>query len=306
MPAKSNLTKFINYEAVIKQPLILKSAQSLDVSVDVLRLDLIHTVVSGNKFFKLRLAIENALEANVAGILSFGGAYSNHLVALAYLCNAAGLQCIGVIRGEQPAILSPTLNDAIGYGMKPIFVNRSRYADKEELNITFQRDHPGYKIIQEGGQSAEGVEGATDILRLTDSSAYDFIACAVGTGTMMAGLARSSSPIQQVLGISSLKLSPGNMIEDFVRSHSPGTNIDFCYDYHFGGYAKKTNGLIAFMNGLWTEHQLPTDFVYTAKLIYAINDLITKKQFTPGTRILAIHSGGLQGNRSIADKLVFS
>jgi 1-aminocyclopropane-1-carboxylate deaminase len=305
MPAISNLTKFVNYEAVIKQPLLLKACQSADVSVDVLRLDLIHPVISGNKFFKLKVAIATALGANISGILSFGGAYSNHLVALAYLCNAVGLQCIGVIRGEQPATFSTTLNDAIGYGMKPIFVSREQYADKKQLNMFFEKEYPGFKIIPEGGQSVEGVEGATEILRLTGSSSYDIIACAVGTGTMMAGLVRGSTENQRLIGVSSLKLTPGNLIEDFINLHSAGKRIGIYYDYHFGGYAKKTNELIAFMNQLWKEHQLPTDFVYTAKLMYAINDLVEKKEFSPGTKILAIHSGGLQGNRSIAEKLVF-
>ncbi|HTE23481.1 1-aminocyclopropane-1-carboxylate deaminase/D-cysteine desulfhydrase [Flavitalea sp.] len=304
MPAISNLTKLINREAIIKQPLLLSVCESADVSVDVLRLDLVHPVISGNKYFKLKVAIENALATNMSGIISFGGAYSNHLVALAYLCNAVGLRSIGVIRGEQPAMFSPTLNDAIGYGMKPIFVSRELYADKKQLNILLNQEYPGFKLIPEGGQSDEGVEGATEILQVRDSSAYDIIACAVGTGTMMAGLIKGASEKQELLGISSLKIGPGNDIENFIRLHSDRPFTIF-YNYHFGGYAKKSFELIDFMNQLWQDHQLPTDFVYTAKLMFGIHDLIEKKHFSPGTRILAIHSGGLQGNRSKADKLIF-
>jgi 1-aminocyclopropane-1-carboxylate deaminase len=304
MPAISNLTKLINCKAIIKQPLLLTACGQANVSVDVLRLDLIHPVISGNKYFKLKVAIENAVSSDISGIVSFGGAYSNHLVALACLCNSVGLQSIGVIRGEEPANHSPTLNDAIGYGMKPIFVNRELYADKKQLNNLFQHRYPGFKLIPEGGQSAEGVEGATEILRIADSSAYDVIVCAVGTGTMMAGLAKGASENQELIGISSLKIGPGNDIEKFIHLHTHKP-FSVLYDYHFGGYAKKSSELIDFMNQLWRDHQLPTDFVYTAKLIFAINDLVEKKYFSPGTRILAIHSGGLQGNRSIADKLIF-
>jgi 1-aminocyclopropane-1-carboxylate deaminase len=305
MPAISNLTKLINCEAIINQPLLLKACEAADVSLDVLRLDLIHPVISGNKYFKLKIPVTNALGADTNGIISFGGAYSNHLVALAYLCNAAGLQSIGVIRGEQPAIYSPTLHDAIGYGMKPVFISRELYADKKQLHVFFEKEYPGFTMIPEGGQSAEGVEGATEILRLTDTSAYDVIVCAVGTGTMMAGLLQASTESQELIGISSLKLNPGNDIEEFIRRYSQGKPFYIHYDYHFGGYAKKTNELIDFMNQLWMQHQLPTDFVYTAKMMFAINDLVEKKRFAPGTRILAIHSGGLQGNRSLGDKLVF-
>lgn len=188
--------------------------------------------------------------------------------------------------------------------MKPIYVNRELYADKKQINDLLQQQYPGFKLIPEGGQSAEGVEGATEILRVTDSSAYDVIVCAVGTGTMMAGLARGASENQELIGISSLKIGPWNDIEKFIHLHARRP-FSILYDYHFGGYAKKTHGLIDFMNQLWRDHQLPTDFVYTAKLIFAVNDLVEKKHFKPGTRILAIHSGGLQGNRSISDKLIF-
>jgi 1-aminocyclopropane-1-carboxylate deaminase len=304
MPVNSNITNLINCEAIIRQPLMLPACISADVSVDVLRLDLIHPVISGNKYFKLKVAIENAIASNINGIISFGGAYSNHLVALAYLCNAMGLQSIGVIRGEQPARLSLTLNDAIAYGMKPTFVSRELYADKNQLNILFEQEYPGFKLIPEGGQSAEGVEGATEILRICDSSAYSVIACAVGTGTMMAGLAKGACENQELIGISGLKIGPGNDIEKFIRLHT-SKPFSIFYNYHFGGYGKKSAELIDFMNQLWREHLLPTDFVYTAKLVFAINDLVEKKHFRPGTRILAIHSGGLQGNRSIADKLIF-
>ncbi|RYY30805.1 MAG: pyridoxal-phosphate dependent enzyme [Chitinophagaceae bacterium] len=304
MPAISNLTKLINCEAVMIQPLMLKSCEAADVSLDIMRLDLIHPVISGNKYFKLKVSIVNALSANMEGIVSFGGAYSNHLVALACLCNAVGLKSIGVIRGEKPAVLSPTLNDAISYGLKPVFVSRESYSDMKQLTHDVQQDYPSYKMVPEGGRSAEGIEGVTEIFNITDTSDYDVIACAVGTGTMFAGLLKKAELHQELIGISSLKMDPGNDVEAFIHLHSQ-KSFNLFYNYHFGGYAKKTIELIDFMNQLWLKHGLPTDFVYTAKLLFGLNNLIEIKYFKPGTKILAIHSGGLQGNRSIADKLVY-
>jgi len=305
MPGKSYLTKLINCEASITQQLLIPAVIHAGISVDVLRLDLIHPVISGNKFFKLLYPVAKAIDTSAPGIISFGGAYSNHLVALACLCAESGLPFIGVIRGEEPKTLSATLHDAIGYKMHPVFVSLSLYADKEQLVQFCLQQYPGYMVIPEGGQSPEGVRGAAEILDLTERSNYDLIACAVGTGTMLAGLLHAALPQQSVIGISALKTMAGNDIEAFVRNQCPGKPFTINYEYHFGGYAKRTPELISFMNYLWHQSKIPTDFVYTAKLLYAVCDLAEKKYFAKGSRILAIHSGGLQGNRSLANELDF-
>jgi 1-aminocyclopropane-1-carboxylate deaminase len=260
------------------------------LTIDVLRLDRIHPVVSGNKWFKLKYHLQQALQQHKKGIVTFGGAWSNHLVATAFACRQAGLACIGIVRGED--VPSATLQDARSYGMQLQFVPRS---------FKFEQEDPDYFIVPMGGQSGFGVDGAAEIVQTIDRSLYSHIACAVGTGTMMAGLVKASLPHQQVLGISSLKLpnSDNNSLYDFVVQQ--GNNFRIFYDYHFGGYARKTNELIAFMNELYKRHQLPTDFVYTAKLLFGIYDLAAKGYFAPGSGILIIHSGGLQGNRSLPE-----
>ena len=303
MPGNSYLTNLINCEAIAVQPIARQETARPDISIDVLRLDFIHPVISGNKFFKLKHTILKAITTGAKGIVSFGGAYSNHLVALACLCNELKIPCVGVIRGEQPPLLSFTLQDLARFNMNIIYVTRAAYSDKDELNLWCQHNFPGYIIIPEGGQSEEGVTGATEILQYAGTKEYDVVCCSVGTGTMMAGLLRASHPGQQLLGISSLKMPPGNGIEEFITSHAPGKFFSINYEYHFGGYAKSSAALIGFMNKLWHNHQLPTDFVYTAKMFYGLFDLVEKNHFVTGCRILAIHSGGLQGNRSLAHLL---
>jgi 1-aminocyclopropane-1-carboxylate deaminase len=305
MPDKSYLTKIINCEAIIKQPLLLPAFKEKKITADVLRLDLIHPVISGNKYFKLKVAVSNAINDKVKGIISFGGAYSNHLVALAFLCHSIGIPFIGIVRGEEPQQLSPTLQDAINYGMNPIYVSRNDYSHTDMMRSYLDSNYPGFKIIPEGGRSAEGVEGAKQIIGFTDATGYDVIACAVGTGTMMAGILQAVAVGQHVVGISALKLPVPNDVEAFVNDYSAGKSYTMNYNYHFGGYARKTKTLMDFMNLLWQQHQLPTDFVYTAKLVYGISDLARNDYFNAGTRVLIVHSGGLQGNRSLGNSLIF-
>jgi D-cysteine desulfhydrase len=273
-----------------------------DVSVNVLRLDRIHPVLSGNKWFKLKYHLQQAIQQNRKGLLTFGGAYSNHLVASAIACNLEGLAAIGIVRGEAAEQLSPTLQEAQYYGMQLQFVSRTVFSEDEQLIAAMQAQYPGFLVVPQGGQSEAGIKGAAEILALTDHSAYTHIACAAGTGTMLAGLVKAAGPEQQVLGVSSLKIADreNNSLLSFVKEHTGLSNFSLLYDYHFGGYARKNDTLLGFMNSLYSRHHLPTDFVYTAKLMYGINDLIHNNYFPPGSRLLVIHSGGLQGNRSLA------
>ena len=305
MPSKSILTKLVVPEAVVIQSLPLPEFERKQISVDILRLDRLHPVISGNKYFKLKYAVLKTLDAHNKGIISFGGAYSNHLVALACVCKNAGLLSVGVVRGEKPATLSPTLQDAVAYGMELRFVSRQEYNMKQTTTDQASKDFPEFSVIPEGGQSEEGVAGAAEILSLADSERYDVIACSVGTGTTMAGLIRSAHPHQKLIGFSSLRLTSPNEIDSFIQSQASSKNFSLIYDYHFGGYAKKTEALISFMNEMWSGYLLPTDFVYTAKMFYGLRDLAGKDYFKAGTKLLAIHSGGLQGNRSISSQLIF-
>jgi 1-aminocyclopropane-1-carboxylate deaminase len=276
--------------------------QEKGVSAAILRLDLIHPVLSGNKWFKLKYHLQQAIQQQKKGILSFGGAYSNHLVATAIACKLEGLASTGIVRGEAAASLSPTLQDAQAYGMQLEFVSRNAFAHEQELIAAMTSRYPDLLIVPQGGQSEAGVRGATEILSLANSAtSYTHIACATGTGTMFTGLLKGLLPHQHALGFSCLKIADqeNNSLLSFVETYTRQTNFTLLYDYHFGGYARKNSTLIAFMNTLYQQHGLPTDFVYTGKLMYGINDLIHSNYFAPNSRILIIHSGGLQGNRSL-------
>lgn len=261
----------------------------------VLRADLVHPVISGNKWFKLRYYIDEVLENNYRHILTFGGAYSNHLVATAAAAHSLGLQSTGLVRGEQPAVLSPTLVQARQSGMQLHFLPRETYRGKI---IPSELLTDNIYIIPEGGYGPKGAEGAATMLS-GDTRIYSHICCAVGTGTMMAGLQNAAAPGQQVIGISVLK---NNMdLEDEIRHllHQPGQPITLLHQYAGKGYGKHTPELLSFMNQWFRQTGIPTDFVYTGKLFLAVQDLLKQGFFPEESRILLIHSGGLQGNASL-------
>ncbi|MGL6269865.1 MAG: 1-aminocyclopropane-1-carboxylate deaminase/D-cysteine desulfhydrase [Chitinophagaceae bacterium] len=292
----------INLQNSIIQPVNPHFRDKPAVAFDVLRLDLIHSVISGNKFFKLRFYLEKALMEKSKGILTFGGAWSNHILATAYAGKKAGLPSVGIIRGEAPIILSPTLQDAQHLGMNLIFTSRDDFRKiSQDPGSVKGFDYPGYTIIPEGGYGIPGMQGASTIFERIPKNQYDWIVCACGTGTMMAGLVHAASMEENILGIPVLKNYAD--MEKEIRMLLPAEDrikkINLEHAYHFGGYAKKSKELIEFMNAFYKSHDIPTDFIYTGKLMYALCDLIRKEFFPTGSRILAIHSGGLQGNRSL-------
>ncbi|WP_276486147.1 1-aminocyclopropane-1-carboxylate deaminase/D-cysteine desulfhydrase [Paraflavitalea pollutisoli] len=277
------------------------------VTLDVLRLDLVHPVLSGNKWFKLKFYLQEALQQHKKGILTLGGAWSNHLVAVAIAGQQTGLATVGVVRGEPSGNTSATLQEAKRYGMELQYVSRQEFRDEKALFGALQQHYPDYLLVPAGGQGEAGIEGATEILALAQGN-YTHIACGVGTGTMIAGLARAASHTQTVVGITSLKIADQhhNSLQEWISLHAPAANYQLVYDYHFGGYARKTEVLLDFMNELYRRYTIPTDFVYTGKLLYGLFDLIGKDFFPPESRILAIQSGGLQGNRSLPPgRLIF-
>lgn len=280
------------------------TAFSLPVGMlSILRLDKIHPVISGNKWFKLKGYLAEAAAKKVAAIASFGGAYSNHIVALAYAGKQAGIATVGFIRGEEGD--SETLKQAREYGMKLYFVTREAYADKENIKRGFKDHH--WLWVAEGGYGIGGAEGAADILRIEGCEKFTHIVCACGTGTMMAGLINSSLPHQRITGISVLKNYTN--LDTAIKKlliNSQKNNWETKHDFHFGGYAKHPEKLLIFMNEFWQETAIPTDIVYTSKLCYATLQLIAAKYFNPNSKILIIHSGGLQGNHSLKQQqLVF-
>ena len=271
-----------------------------NVSVDVLRLDKIHTIISGNKWFKLKYYLEEAFRQRKKGIITFGGAYSNHLLATAFACAQAGLSSIAVVRGEEPAEYSHTLKDAHSFNMQLQFVSRSQYRD-DAFAEQVQQSHPDFLFVAEGGRGELGMKGAEEILHLQPVNQYTHILCAVGTGTMMTGLVNSSDPEQLIVGIPVVKRAGSNPdnIYEFINQNSKSKNFVLRDDFHFGGYAKQNIELIRFMNHFYESHKIPSDFVYTGKLFYASIKLIESNFFNAGSKILVVHSGGLQGNRSL-------
>ena len=269
------------------------------ISVDILRLDLIHPVISGNKWFKLKYYLTDAKETNKSTLVSFGGAFSNHLVATAYAAKKEGLKSIGYVRGDIEAKLSTTLLHAKNYGMQLLFIDREKYRNKEEIRK--ENIQPDQYWIMEGGYGTLGAKGASEILNLTDISPYSHIICALGTGTMMAGLIKSSLPHQEVMGISVMKnnLRLVNDVRLLLDKTEYGKRFSIIHDYHLGGYAKHPKQLIDFMKETWFMEKLPTDIVYTSKMLFAVKDLLSKNYFKPETKLLLVHSGGLQGNESL-------
>jgi 1-aminocyclopropane-1-carboxylate deaminase len=268
-----------------------------NLSVDVLRLDLVHPIVSGNKWFKLKEYLRDAMEQDQDTIITFGGAYSNHIVATAAACKEVGLKSVGIIRGEKPSKPSHTLVQAMQLGMQLHFVTREEYRLKTIppcLHIS------NAYLINEGGYGLNGMLGAKSILDNIDQNKYTHICCAVGTGTTLAGLIEASSSEQKCIGISALKNNFGIQNDiNALLSDKNKNRFDLLHDFHFGGYAKYTEELIRFMNEWYTSTKIPSDFVYTGKLFFDIQSLTERDHFPPGSKLLLIHSGGLQGNRSL-------
>lgn len=260
--------------------------------VFVLRLDKIHDTISGNKWYKLKFYIDDARQQGKS-IVTFGGAFSNHIAATAAACRIYNIKCTGIIRGERPAQLSHTLQKAVANGMQLIFLSREDYKQKLIPGIISTHENI---IIPEGGYGVKGALGAASINY--NKNKFDIICCATGTGTMMAGLINGKHATAKVAGISVLKNN--YEIENAVQALLINKNdeINIVQGFHFGGYAKYTPQLISFMNELYAESRIPTDFVYTGKLFYAVQFLVKQNKFTD-KKVLVIHSGGLQGNQSL-------
>jgi 1-aminocyclopropane-1-carboxylate deaminase/D-cysteine desulfhydrase-like pyridoxal-dependent ACC family enzyme len=279
-----------------------------DLQVDVLRLDKIHPEISGNKWFKLKYYLEKARRANKQKLISFGGAYSNHLLALAVAAKTNGFSSIGIIRGEEPALLSHTMIITKEYGMELRFHSRRDYNQKKKSAALqdWDENDPDALMIPEGGEGLEGILGAEEILPRVPHNLYSHICCAVGTGTTLAGVINSAGPNQKIIGVSVLKgtrdFEPLNL--SWLKNPSAIQNVQMIHADHFGGYAKYTETLIDFMNRVFAESGIPTDFVYTGKLLYSVDRMASMQAFPAGSRILVLHTGGLQGNRSLAPGLL--
>jgi 1-aminocyclopropane-1-carboxylate deaminase len=273
------------------------------VSLSVLRLDKIHPLVSGNKIFKLHYFLEEAMQSDHKTILSFGGSYSNHLAATAFACKSLQLKSIGIVRGERPAQLSPTLQQCLTDGMQLKFISRHEYDKKEKAGFIndLKTEFGNCIIVPEGGYHPMGSKGAALIFELIKEKDYTHICTASGTATTLAGILLAAKPGQSVISIPVLKgiTDTAERIQYLNgKNFFPG-NLQILTDYHFGGYAKKDVRLFEFMNKVWLQHKIPLDFVYTARMLYAIFDCIQNNYFEKGSKIICLHTGGLQGNKSL-------
>ena len=290
----------LSFESITVDEVDLPQLKENNTRLAVLRLDKIHPVISGNKWFKLKYYLADAKIEGKDHIITFGGAYSNHIVATAAASKLFGFKVTGIIRGEHPKKLSHTLLQAIEYGMDLIFIGRQDYQTKK-LPPGIIDNGDKIHIVNEGGFGIIGAKGAMEILNFCQKENYSHIACAVGTSTMMAGLVKASLPRQEVIGISVLKNNM-SLENDLCSLLSPGEQkkrFQIVHEYHFGGYAKYTHQLINFINEFYKNTAIPSDFVYTAKLFYAVLDLVKNNLLPEGSNVLIIHSGGLQGNLSL-------
>lgn len=291
-------------ELVIKQPTISEIKDERfgkkHIRVSMLRLDEVHPVISGNKLFKLFYFLKEAKKLFLP-IITFGGAYSNHLAATAFACRQMNLKSIGIVRGEMPATFSHTLLFCRDQGMKLIFLSRGEYKKiKEKSFLQMLDDRFGKHIlVPEGGFSIKGKLGAMLIAEYFSGKNFTHISTPVGTATTFAGIIDAVKNNCEVIGFSALKNLcdiPERLAELEIN---PSSKYSFNGDYHFGGYAKRTDDLILFTNKFYEKNKIPLDFVYTAKMMFGVNDLICKNYFPYGSNILCLHTGGLQGNQSL-------
>jgi 1-aminocyclopropane-1-carboxylate deaminase len=284
----------------MNQQIILENSS---ITLFVKREDLLHPSISGNKFRKLKYNLEEARIQKADTLLTFGGAYSNHIAAVAAAGVEHGFKTIGIIRGEEIVNKvgdNPTLSFAQHCGMKLIFTTRQQYRHKnlEELSVSGTECDKFY-IIPEGGTNELAVRGCEEILTPEDSE-FDYVCCAVGTGGTIAGIINSSAAHQKILGFPALK---GNFLADEISKFAHGNNWELISGYEFGGYAKIDADLITFINAFYKQTNIALDPVYTGKVLFGVMDLIKGDFFPTRSKILVIHTGGLQGIKGMNIKL---
>ncbi|MGL2995130.1 1-aminocyclopropane-1-carboxylate deaminase/D-cysteine desulfhydrase [Flavobacterium sp. TSSA_36] len=266
------------------------------ITLEIKREDLLHPFVSGNKFRKLKYNVLQAKAENHSVLLTFGGAFSNHIAAVAYAGKEQGFETIGVIRGDElrdKISDNLTLSFAQECGMRFEFVTREAYRHKTDAAFIaqLQAQFGSFYLVPEGGTNDLAVKGCEEILTELDAD-FDFVCSAVGTGGTISGLINSALPHQKVLGFPALK---GDFLQDEIRKFVTNKNWDLVTDYHFGGYGKVTDELIDWINKFFLQTQIPIDPIYTGKMAFGVVDLIHRNFFPPKSKILMIHTGGLQG-----------
>jgi 1-aminocyclopropane-1-carboxylate deaminase len=290
-------------------PLLHRVCAERNIRIDVKRLDLLHPLVNGNKWFKLKYNVERALASDHRTLVTFGGAWSNHIHATAAAGELSGLRTIGIIRGEEPKAYSNTLQFAKEQGMELHFVSRLDYEERntEEFKAWLHDQYGSFHLVPEGGSNYYGVNGCMEILSESDIQTYSHVACACGTGATLAGMLISAKNNLQFIGFSALK--GGDFLHGEVIKHIEYFLMDrelaeeyraqFTIDseHHFGGYGKWNDELIAFIQQIERDHHIPLDQVYTGKALFGLLNQIENGLIAEGSNILFVHSGGLQGRK---------
>jgi len=269
------------------------------IELYIKREDVLHDEISGNKFRKLKYNLDEAKRQGKSRLLTFGGAYSNHIAAVAAAGRDYGFETIGVIRGDELALKyqeNPTLKKAMQDGMQFYFATRTQYRDK--MNVVFleklQQQFGDFYVIPEGGTNQLAVKGCEEILTEEDE-VFDFICCAVGTGGTISGIINSLHSHQKALGFPALK---GDFLYDDIRPYVKNQQWDLILDYHFGGYAKVSDELRLFIKEFNQKYLITLEPIYTGKMAFGVLDLISKGKFPEKSKVLIIHTGGLQGLHS--------
>jgi len=294
----------MNFNTVVaskNQQVFLPILEEKKVELFIKREDLIHPFVSGNKFRKLKYNLQEAKKLKKKAIFTYGGAFSNHIVATAVAGKIAGLKTFGIIRGdelgkklEETLEENATLREAHNNGMKFQFVSREQYRQKSSFGFVEKMKNKwgDFYVIPEGGTNCLAVDGCEEILNKEDSE-FNYICSAVGTGGTISGLINASKKNQKIIGFPALK---GNFLSEEIKKYvGRKKNWSLQKAYHFGGYAKYDDKLITFINNFTAETGILLDPVYTGKMVFGILDLIKKDEFPEGSKILAIHTGGIQG-----------
>ena len=294
----------MNFNSTVEsknQQVFLPILEEKKVELFIKREDLIHPFVSGNKFRKLKYNIQEAKKLKKKALFTYGGAFSNHIVATAVAGKIAGFKTFGIIRGdelgkklEETLEENATLREAHNNGMKFQFVSREQYRQKSSFGFVEKMKNKwgDFYVIPEGGTNCLAVDGCEEILNKEDSK-FNYICSAVGTGGTISGLINASKKNQKIIGFPALK---GNFLSEEIKKYvGRKKNWSLQKAYHFGGYAKHDEELITFINNFTAETGVLLDPVYTGKMLFGILDLIEKGDFSEGSKILAIHTGGIQG-----------
>jgi 1-aminocyclopropane-1-carboxylate deaminase len=298
----------ISINEVPVQQVKLPVTEEAEVELYVKRTDLVHPDISGNKWYKLKYNIIEADKSGYTKVLTFGGAFSNHIYATASAGKIFGFDTIGVIRGEEYAELNPTLKHARECGMHLHYMNREEYRLKTtgEIINRLKNIYGNFYLVPEGGSNVTGVKGSAEILNNSDNN-YDYICTSCGSGGTLAGIISALNGRNKALGFAVLKDAGflKNIVNQLIKDYSGKefSNWDLITGYHFGGYAKFNDELINFVRWFYSETTIPIEPIYSGKMFFGILDLIKKNFFKKGDRILAIHTGGLQGLKGIEYKI---